>query len=952
MSSKESKDLSYYVKNYWQYVFLLLIVFSVVSMRAQVSDAPITDTWARNAINQNIANQITSEVNSKYPNLPQTSKENIIQNDIMKYNKENRASINEGVKSLSSQYKDLISYEYNNKKYIYLGDIDSYYWLRFAKNVEEKGYICDEIIDGECWDNHALAPLGRKDTATMHPYVIAGVHKLSKFIGYDIPLMQASLITPTIIAVITVFAAYFAGLLLYGKLAGIVASILISFNVMYVSRSIGSDNDIYNLLFPLLILGFLFIAVNAKKNKKMILAVLISGFLTGFFDFAWPGGWANIFNAIIYAFVMYIGFLIVHEYWSTKSLIKALKTKILKRTSSLFGLYWIGGFIGYGVSAIIKNRNPLYYIGEILQPIRFAKFAKSAVNLNVWPNVRTTVAEFNSLPLQNVPQQVFGGSHQTTLLFFIGLIGITFLIISSVMNKKTKWPLISFAVIISILYSVEKLMINLSVVQFLGSFVILVLLPLVYLIYKKQKLSLNREHHLFAGMILLIWFAGTMFATTKGIRFALLVAPVIALAIGVGLNKIYNSIDKWATNQYKGRALMAIQIISIIALLILPLTTTSNAFIVTKNFVPNYNAAWDSALIKIREESQSDAIVNSWWDFGHWFKYTTDRGVTLDGATQNSPVLHWLGKALLTDNETVSNGIIRMMDCGSNKAYDVIVNTTKDIPVAVDIVNKIIVLDDKDEVRAILASYGMNKSEQEKTLQYSHCDAPENFLITSNDMVGKGGVWAHFGAWDFYKAEIAQMKLAGYSKEDIIQNITSKPLRNTTREEVEKLYKELIRQRNNNQINTWIAPWPSFMGDSPCKRKGDSFTCSNGVVYNTTSKEVVIKNKHQISYPKRFMYIGEDGVVSKEYTKNLALTGNGEIGIMLMQTNPNDNNTLTASVMHPKLVGSMFARLYYTQGHGLKYFNYFDHKSSPIGTNIWTWKSDWLGNSTINIYNK
>ena len=49
-----------------------------------------------------------------------------------------------------------------------------------------------------------------------------------------------------------------------------------------------------------------------------------------------------------------------------------------------------------------------------------------------------------------------------------------------------------------------------------------------------------------------------------------------------------------------------------------------------------------------------------------------------------------------------------------------------------------------------------------------------------------------------------------------------------------------------------------------------------------------------------------------------------------------------------ELTGSTFTRMFYMQGHGLRYFKLFDHQRGLTGTDIYVYKADWEGgNMTI-----
>ncbi|MEM4397954.1 MAG: hypothetical protein QW757_05020, partial [Candidatus Woesearchaeota archaeon] len=58
---------------------------------------------------------------------------------------------------------------------------------------------------------------------------------------------------------------------------------------------------------------------------------------------------------------------------------------------------------------------------------------------------------------------------------------------------------------------------------------------------------------------------------------------------------------------------------------------------------------------------------------------------------------------------------------------------------------------------------------------------------------------------------------------------------------------------------------------------------------------------------------------------------------------PNNN----AILMSDELIGSMFVRLFYYDGYGLKHFDKFHDVRDITGLRIITWKVDWEGNKTI-----
>ena len=111
------------------------------------------------------------------------------------------------------------------------------------------------------------------------------------------------------------------------------------------------------------------------------------------------------------------------------------------------------------------------------------------------------------------------------------------------------------------------------------------------------------------------------------------------------------------------------------------------------------NDAWYESLIGIKNDCE-DGIITSWWDFGHWFVAVAERRVTFDGGNQGERI-HWVGKSLITKNETTAIGLLRMLNCGQEEAPHILEKYLDDDTVkAIDILNKIIVEDDE-----LLAGY-------------------------------------------------------------------------------------------------------------------------------------------------------------------------------------------------------------------------------------------------------
>lgn len=506
------------------------------------------------------------------------------------------------------------------------------------------------------------------------------------------------------------------------------------------------------------------------------------------------------------------------------------------------------------------------------QPLNFITIKQSAAP-TLWPNVFTTVAELNEASLNQIIRQLGG-----KMMFAISLLGI---LLTITLKKDGK---------IDVRYAI----------------------------------------------LLLVWYAGTMYASTKGIRFTTLMVPAFAIAIGAAAGISFKYLSKWAVRELHINKIIANVVLAVVLLALL-VGPVKSADATVRGEVPSMNDAWYSALTKINTDSTEDAIINSWWDFGHWFKAVADRAVTFDGASQNRPQAHWIGRVLLTSNEKEAVGILRMLDCGANTAFEIVRNETKNIIKSVNIIYDVIVVNE-EEAREILEKE-ISSEAADRVLIVTHCMPPEDYFITSGDMVGKAGVWSHFGSWNFERALIWR----DLRKKDVNEAVDYMVKAfGYTEEKAQNLYYETQSFTSERQANNWISPWPGFVGTTSCPKVNNNtiqcvFRLNNQVIpvqVDVESMEAEIETTTGKLYPSSITYAQDDGFVEKKYENNtlpysLSLVRQGEnyIGVM----------------MSPQLAASMFTRLFYHNGVGLEHFDKFDHKNDMTGLNIITWKLDWDG---------
>ncbi|MBS3132461.1 hypothetical protein J4212_08565 [Candidatus Woesearchaeota archaeon] len=911
-------------------LLILIPLFFSVFLRMQPAYLPITDDWAASSVISSIQGQISSQVNQQYPNLPQQNRDILVNNQMQGFIEQNKAQIDEQVRATSDYFKSKMK---DDSGQTYLLEIDPYFWLRYTENIMESGHPGDELRNGIEWDNRMYAPGGRpvpydRFHAYLSSYLIPAVRALNP----DASPMAIFFYMPVLLSALAVIPAFFIARKIGGNFGGFIAAFVVAIHPSFLTRTAAgfSDTDAYNVLFPLLIAWVFIEALDSKSLRKTAALAAINSILIALYCFAWGGGWWYIFDFVLASAAMYIGyFAVVHRKELFSSLREFLDSWAIKNSMLFIALFFI--LSGIIISATLGlGRFQQFYSS----PMGFARLKEVGITTGgiatVWPNVFTTVAEQNPASLGSVISQIGFG---TAPFLLLALAGVTLTLSDGKGRKKWFVPA-------SIAWYAAVFALN---VQNLNLFLLLASIPIAARIMLAM-IEADKGIDIKYSIFLAIWFLVTIYASTKGVRFLLLLVPAFGIGFGAAFGRIYEFSHKYISgsihiNQSLSRFIV---VALLLALLIGPYRAAANT---ARNEIPLFNDNWRISLEKIRDNSKEDAIVNSWWDYGHWFKYWADRAVTFDGTSQNTAQAHWIGKVLLTEDEDMAVGILRTLDCsggvfrGGSKAFGMIDNHTRDQPEAVDVLNEAMVLD-REGARKVYERY-LEDEEVEQMLEYTHCSPPENFFITSEDMVAKSGVWAHFGSWDFNRALIYN-----YLKSDAYRNDIEKSAQflqerfGYSKDEAEKIFFEVQSITDSTGANNWIAPWPGYAGTAGCSQKGnDSIVCGN-VEFNLTAMDSFADSGQGILHPaKAGFHIGGNYTLKSFEEAPIVLTNGRNLGMALVD----NGEGFTAVQMDADLTGSMFTRMFYQEGIGLKHFEKFSDERTIFGGRIIVWKVDWDG---------
>ncbi|MBI2660084.1 hypothetical protein HYX07_02890 [Candidatus Woesearchaeota archaeon] len=911
------------------FIALIPIIFSIY-IRMQAGDLHFADSWASSTVLNNIRSQIGASISQQYPNLPEANKNALIDAELQKITSQNNAQIDQQIKATSAYFKSFFQDE-NGKNY--MPDIDPYYWVRYAKNIVEHGHPGDILKDGKPFDNHQLAPVGRFVFPDMfHAYSLAYFYKFVHFFVPDLSLMRSAFYLPVLVSALSVLLVFLIARKIAGNIGGFFAGLMMAVNASFLGRTLfgHADNDIWVIFFPLLITWLFVASIDVKSMAKILILTALAGFFTGLYASAWSGWW-YIFDFLLAAVGITFTYLFLANFAEIKKDPRHIFSNIELRDTLIFG---IGYFISSALFVALFSGWGTFR-NSFLGPLSFPSIKAPVGAISLWPNVLTTVAELNEGSLNAIINSVGG-----PFLFFIGLVGLILTIKRvSGLRRFDFFYIIGTILFYGLYFMLKRIGIEFSDYAFILWISAPVFLRVAISIYKK-----DASYDFKLSLLLTLWITSTIFASIKGIRFTILLAPAFSVAFGAALGKAYSYVSGWLTKEFRIHKLISASIL-VILLLSIYITPATGAISAAGQDIPIINDAWYNTLISIKQDSKENAIITSWWDFGHHFKAIADRPVTFDGTTQTWPTSHWVGRFFMTDNEREAAGILRMIDCGSNKAFDELEKIKKDPHESYRIVKEIILLD-KAAANKQLLENKLSQEQARKVLEFTHCLEPEAYVIASEDMIGKSGVWSHFGSWNFERADIWQ-NARNMEEEDAVQYMVKKF--NYTKQHAQNLYFEIqeilgIEDSNtlNRRANEWIAPWPGYGGTISCSKNSQGvYACSNGFLVNISNYDAYAFGQQGIVRPRIAAFTTENGLIKKEFNGSVL-----DFGITIVPKNENEAEAILTS---RELTGSMFTRMFYMQGHGLKYFKLFSHQRGLTGTDIYTYKVDWEGKNTTII---
>ena len=818
----------------------------------------------------------------------------------------------------------------------YFSEMDSYYNYRLTLNYMEKGMLGDTKINGSDWDLHSYSPPGRAvDYPPLIVYITSFFYYVANLFG-DIPLTQVAFWTGAIIGSLCVIPAYLFVRRITNDYGGIAAGILVGTAPTYFAHTYAGffDTDMFNILLPLLVIWFFVESILAKDIKKRAIFAALSAISLMVFSLAWVG--YIFYLSILVAFV--IAYLITARFIlnDTKPEIEySNKLQWFLDQKEIFALsivLVIGGlFVGIfnGFTSILNSLYGLIGVNEI----------QALAQASAYPNVYVSVSELQIPSFINYANGIGGiilpnqasivGGVGGLLAFLSGILGVGVLIWKVRSTYHTKKQS----------HTSKKQPKSKRKEKYAGKRKNVEEANHPRMRMNKEELFNFKRENLLYAVLFIVWILMTGYAVTKGFRFISTFAVPISLCAGIflGFAVIYikeniktastlallafiaGALTIYPFGISTVATLVAGVVMALIVLLIkkpeirAPIVmslvilaviapSVSGANSIANSVVPGTDdGMWDS-MSWVHNNTPNNTVVMSWWDFGHLFTAAADRPVTFDGGSQNTPRAYWIGKAMLTTNETLSAGIFRMLASSGDQAYLTLDNYTNDSGKTAEILTATLGLSKDSAQNVMVTKYKLTTQQAQTILNYTHPAKETPFVfVASSDMLGKAGWWSYFGSWDFEKQNATRSSYfpsLASSKPQVVNNTTVVQTVNT--QVGDQLVGVLVQEGINgtNQTNASII-----------------------VGKNTTFQQI---NPHKLII-----------IQGNQLVKNEIVEQNSTLSLVVI----GGNGTYTTVIMDKSLEDAMFTKLFLMGGFNQTSFKFLHQEPGVV---LWT-----SSNSTI-----
>jgi len=502
-----------------------------------------------------------------------------------------------------------------------LNEFDPFFNFRATKFIVDNGYV-----EYFAWhDDKSWYPDGRNVSATSQVMLHITTAALYQSFGMGQSLYDFTILFPVIIGSLTTIVIFALVRVLGGTTAGLLASLFFAVSMPVIIRgTVGwFKSEPLGLFYGFLGVYLFLSGIKSDNGKVSFFKLIAGGIFVSLGISSWGG--SQFFVILLVLFFLGIPFLRKDKKFITWALPVFVSALLL--TITIFERPGVGFVLGYG---------GLGLIGSTVFVLLFFQIQK----IKVKNNIR------------------YG---------FLLLGGFVLVGISSIVTNAVSLPSFRYLNAVNPFLSSDNTIVqsvsehsSVTMEQLFPSLSVLMIFSgigvwLLFHIKENQNFHIKNDMVLFA---LIIGFVG-IYISSAFIRLEIFgsIAVIVLASIGVSL-LISNVLKKHSKNSLSSIAKFSFVVV-IIVLLTIPVALPVNANWINVVKIPptilhggtHFNITtndWGDALEWIKGNTEHDAVIAAWWDYGYWITAIADRTTLIDNATINQSQIKKVAKIFLS----------------------------------------------------------------------------------------------------------------------------------------------------------------------------------------------------------------------------------------------------------------------------------------------------------------
>jgi len=502
-----------------------------------------------------------------------------------------------------------------------LNEFDPFFNFRATKFIVDNGYV-----EYFAWhDDKSWYPDGRNVSATSQVMLHITTAALYQSFGMGQSLYDFTILFPVIIGSLTTIVIFALVRVLGGTTAGLLASLFFAVSMPVIIRGMVGwfKSEPLGLFYGFLGVYLFLSGIKSDNGKVSFFKLIAGGVFVSLGISSWGG--SQFFVILLVLFFLGIPFLRKDKKfiaWALPVFVSALLLTI-----TIFERPGAGFVLGYG---------GLGLIGSTVFVLSFFQIQKIKIKNNI--------------------------RYGFLLLGGFVLVGISSIVTNAVSLPSFRYlnavnPFLSSdnTIVQSVAehssVTMEQLFPSLSVLMIFSGIGVW----LLFHIKENQNFHIKNDMVLFA---LIIGFVG-IYISSAFIRLEIFgsIAVIVLASIGVSL-LISNVLKKHSKNSLSSIAKFSFVAV-IIVLLTIPVALPVNANWINVVKIPptilhggtHFNITtndWGDALEWIKGNTEHDAVIAAWWDYGYWITAIADRTTLIDNATINQTQIKKVAKIFLS----------------------------------------------------------------------------------------------------------------------------------------------------------------------------------------------------------------------------------------------------------------------------------------------------------------